>query len=105
MYISLIISVVLFCPQNQSSLFRIPHSLAMCRLNFEVGSKDGHIIIGFSFVSRMRPPPPHAMLKLFLMCYLLVSSSLGGLVSFFVTVAVDRVRLCHPHYENYGDIT
>jgi hypothetical protein len=42
--------VVLFRPQNQSPLFRIPHSLAVCRLNFEAGSKDGHIIIGFSFV-------------------------------------------------------
>ena len=44
------IPVVLFCPHNQSSLFRIPHTLAVRRLNFEVGSKDGHRIIGFSFM-------------------------------------------------------
>jgi hypothetical protein len=44
------IPIVLFCPENQYSLFLIPHSLAVCRLNFEVDSKDGHKSIGFSFV-------------------------------------------------------
>jgi hypothetical protein len=44
-----LIPVVSFRPDDQSSLLRIPHSLAVRRLNFEVGSKDGHGIIGFSF--------------------------------------------------------
>jgi hypothetical protein len=43
------IPVISFCPDNQSSLLHIPHSLAVRSLNFEVGSKDGHGIIGFSF--------------------------------------------------------
>jgi hypothetical protein len=44
------VPVVSFCRQVKSSLLRIPHSLAVLNLNIEVGSKDGRVIVGFSFV-------------------------------------------------------
>jgi hypothetical protein len=43
-----LVSVISFCPHNQSSLLPIPHSLAVCHMKFEASSKDCHRIIRFS---------------------------------------------------------
>jgi hypothetical protein len=84
-----LIPVVLFCPDDQSSLLRIPHSLAVRRLNFEVGSKDGHRILGFSFEWPDAATSLSCHLEtLVLMCALFTVRWFGIL---FVTVTVDRV--------------
>ncbi len=70
------IPVVSFCPDDQSSLLRIPHSLAVRRLNFEVGSKDGHGIIGFSFKWPDAPTSSSSSLDTLVFDLLFVRSSL-----------------------------